>query len=61
VRRGSHLKDPPVSAPKQVYPLPERADVTQHASAISEQLFTDDGQHKPASQTVKKLEAKLLL
>ena len=61
VRRGGHLQYPPVSAPKQVHPLAERADVTQHVSAISEQLLTDGGQHKPASHTVKKLEAKLLL
>ena len=61
MRRGGYLQHPAISAPEQLYPLAERADVTQHVSAISEQLLTDGGQHKPASHTIKKLEAKLLL
>ena len=40
VRRGGHLQHPPVSAPKQFYPLAERADMTQYAATISEQLLT---------------------
>jgi hypothetical protein len=61
LRRGRDLQHAAVSAPKQLDPFAERADVTQQATAISKQLRADGGQDQPAAYPIKQPETELLL
>jgi hypothetical protein len=56
LRRCSHLEDTGVSTFEQLYALAERSQLTKHSAAIAQQLLASDGQEKPATDAVKKLE-----
>ena len=61
LRRGRHLQHATVAAPEQLHPLAQRADLTQDAAAVSEQLLADRSQDEAAPNAIEEPDAELLL